>query len=66
MDRADTNPVSGVIQKEMTWHRLHNHLTALKTETVSYDLDGQPGFEFTRVIERSRDTLGRPSGWQLG
>jgi YD repeat-containing protein len=38
---------------------------ALKTETVSYDLDGQPGFEFTRVIDLSRDTLGRDSGWQL-
>jgi hypothetical protein len=30
------------------------------------DPDGQPGFEFSRVIERSRDTLGRSSGWQLG
>jgi hypothetical protein len=30
------------------------------------DLDGQPGFEFARVIERSRDTLDRSSGWQLG
>ena len=24
------------------------------------DPDGQPGFEFSRVIDRSRDTLGRP------
>jgi hypothetical protein len=31
----------------------------------SCDLDGQPGFEFSRVIDRSRDTLGRPSNWQL-
>jgi RHS repeat-associated protein len=38
---------------------------ALKTETISYDLDGQPGFEFSRVIDRSRDTLGRDTGWQL-
>jgi hypothetical protein len=27
----------------------------------SCDLGGQPGFEFSRVIDRSRDTLGRPS-----
>jgi hypothetical protein len=30
------------------------------------DLGGQPRFEFSRVIDRSRDTLGRSSGWQLG
>jgi hypothetical protein len=31
----------------------------------NYDLDGQSGYEFSRVIERSRDACGRSSGWQL-
>ncbi len=38
---------------------------AADTETVSYNLDGQPGFELSRVIDRSQDTLGRDTGWQL-
>jgi len=37
----------------------------LDTEMVSYDLDGQPGFEFSRVLDRSNDSLGRSTGWQL-
>jgi RHS repeat-associated protein len=37
----------------------------LDTETIAYNLDGQPGADFTRVIDRSQDTLSRESGWQL-
>jgi RHS repeat-associated protein len=39
---------------------------AIDTETVQYDLDpGTAGFEFTRVLDRSQDTLQRDSGWDL-
>jgi RHS repeat-associated protein len=37
----------------------------LDTETVSYDVDGQVGFEFSRTLDRSNDALGRDSGWKL-
>ncbi|MES2982261.1 MAG: RHS repeat-associated core domain-containing protein [Verrucomicrobiota bacterium] len=37
----------------------------LDTETIVYNLDGQPGVDFTRIIDRSQDNLGRESGWQL-
>jgi hypothetical protein len=35
----------------------------IDVETVSYTLPGQPAF--TRVIDRSQDTLSRETGWQL-
>ena len=38
---------------------------ALDTETVKYDLDHDGTYDFTRVLDRSRDTLNRNSGWQL-
>lgn len=38
---------------------------ALDKETVSYDLDADGNWDFTRVLDRSRDPLGRDSGWQL-
>jgi RHS repeat-associated protein len=38
---------------------------ALDTETVAYDLDHDGTADFTRVLDRSRDTLGRDTGWQL-
>ncbi|QTN31241.1 RHS repeat-associated core domain-containing protein [Akkermansiaceae bacterium] len=34
------------------------------TETITYNLPGQTAF--TRVIDRSRDNLNRPSGWKYG
>jgi RHS repeat-associated protein len=37
----------------------------LNTETIRYDLDLNGIFEFTRVLDRSRDTVGRDTGWQL-
>jgi YD repeat-containing protein len=38
----------------------------IDTETIAYDLDtGTPGFEFTRVLDRSQDVLGRPTGFDL-
>jgi RHS repeat-associated protein len=36
----------------------------LDTETITYTLPGQPAF--TRVLDRSQDTLLRDSGWVLG
>jgi RHS repeat-associated protein len=36
---------------------------ALDTETITYNLPGQPAF--TRVIDRSRDNLGRDTGYTL-
>jgi RHS repeat-associated protein len=38
----------------------------INTETIQYDLDpATPGYEFTRILDRSQDTLGRDSGWEL-
>jgi hypothetical protein len=37
----------------------------LDYETIFYNLDGQPGFEFSRVLDRSRDPLGRDRGFTL-
>jgi RHS repeat-associated protein len=36
------------------------------TETLAYDLDEDGTPDFTRVLHRSQDTLGRESGWRLG
>jgi RHS repeat-associated protein len=38
---------------------------ALDTETISYNLDGQPGFEFSRVLDRRPVNYGRDTGWEL-
>jgi len=38
---------------------------ALDTETVAYDLDHDGTADFTRVLDRSRDSLQRDTGWQL-
>lgn len=38
---------------------------ALDSETISYDLDHDGTADFTRVLDRSRDPLGRDKGWQL-
>jgi RHS repeat-associated protein len=38
---------------------------ALDTETIQYDLDHDGTADFTRVLDRSRDTLQRDNGWQL-
>jgi RHS repeat-associated protein len=38
---------------------------ALDTETISYDLNAASTPDFTRVIDRSQDTLERDNGWQL-
>lgn len=38
---------------------------ALDTETISYDLDHDGTADFTRVIDRSQDALGRDTGFQL-
>ena len=35
------------------------------TETIGYDLDGNGTTDFTRVLDRSQDSLRRDSGWQL-
>ncbi|MFT4177116.1 MAG: RHS repeat-associated core domain-containing protein [Luteolibacter sp.] len=38
---------------------------ALDTETISYDLDHDGTPDFTRVLDRSQDSILRDSGWQL-
>jgi RHS repeat-associated protein len=35
------------------------------TETISYNLDTSPGYEFFRVLDRTPTSLGRDTGWQL-
>ena len=37
----------------------------LDTETIRYDLDHNGSYEFSRVLDRSRDALNRDSGFQL-
>jgi hypothetical protein len=36
------------------------------TEVISYNLDAVAGYEFFRVLDRSRDALGRDTGFILG
>ena len=38
----------------------------MDTEVISYNLDATPGYEFFRVLDRSRDALGRDTGFILG
>ena len=38
---------------------------ALDTETIRYDLDHDGTYEFTRVLDRSDDALGRDTGFDL-
>jgi len=38
---------------------------ALDTESIAYDLDHDGTADFTRVLDRSRDSLQRDTGWQL-
>ena len=35
------------------------------TETIQYDIDRNSTYEFTRVLDRSRDSLNRDNGFQL-
>jgi hypothetical protein len=57
--------VSSVSQSSVSY--TYNPTTlALDTETISYNLDGAAGYEFTRVLDRSQDTLLRDSGYSLG
>jgi hypothetical protein len=39
---------------------------AVDTEVISYNLDATAGYEFFRVLDRSRDVLGRDTGFILG
>ena len=43
----------------------YNNLLQLDKETIKYDLDHNGSYEFIRTIDRSQDTLGRDSGFQL-
>ena len=38
---------------------------ALDTETIQYDIDHNGTYEFTRLLDRSRDSLNRDNGFQL-
>jgi len=56
---SETSLVSSVSQSSVSY--TYNPATlALDTETITYNLPGQPAF--TRVLDRSQDTLGRESG----
>jgi hypothetical protein len=46
-------------------HTYDANTLALDTETISYNLDGAAGYEFTGTLDRSQDTLLRDSGWEL-
>jgi RHS repeat-associated protein len=60
---SETSLVSSVSQSSVSY--TYNPATlALDTETITYTLPGQPAF--TRVLDRSQDTLGRDSGYSLG
>jgi RHS repeat-associated protein len=60
---SETSLVSSVSQSSVSY--TYNPTTlALDTETITYTLPGQPAF--TRVLDRSQDTLGRDSGYSLG
>ena len=37
----------------------------MDTEVISYNLDATPGYQFFRVLDRSRDALERDTGFQL-
>ena len=37
----------------------------MDTEVISYNLDATAGYEFSRVLDRSRDALGRDTGFQF-
>ena len=37
----------------------------MDTEVISYNLDATAGYEFFRVLDRSRDAIGRDTGFQL-
>jgi RHS repeat-associated protein len=53
---------NGIAQSVFTYD---SNSLALDYETIFYNLDGQPGFEFSRVLDRSRDPLGRDRGFTL-
>jgi RHS repeat-associated protein len=62
---SETSLVSSVSQSSVSY--TYNPTTlALDTETISYNLDATAGYEFTRVLDRSQDSLLRDSGWTLG
>ena len=43
----------------------YNNLLQLDKETINYDLDHNGSYEFIRTIDRSEDSLGRNTGFQL-
>lgn len=57
-----TSVSNGIAKSEFSYNSASLQLDA---ETISYDLDASPGFEFTRVLVRSHDSLGRDNGWEV-
>ena len=53
---------TGVAKSEFTYDPA---TLAQDTEIISYNLDGVASYEFTRVLDRSQDSLLRPTGWLL-
>lgn len=76
-DYSDTTPDVSITMDKLGRQTLVSNGTArttfgydpatlrLATETTEYDLDGSAGYEFSRVLNRSGDSIGRESGWVL-
>lgn len=62
LDRPLTVTQANQSQIEYTY----NNLLQLDKETAKYDIDRNGTYEFTRVLDRSIDSLGRSDGYTLG
>jgi RHS repeat-associated protein len=56
--------VTQAIQSQIEYSYNPSNLQ-LDTETIRYDIDHNGSYEFTRVLDRSQDSLQRDSDWQL-
>lgn len=57
---------SQITQAGHSWVYAYDASTLrLDTETINYDTDGNGTADFTRVLDRSQDSLGRNNGWAL-
>ncbi len=60
----ETATVTQASQSKITYAYDPTNLT-IDTETIQYDLDHDGTYEFARVLDRSKDTLTRDTGFQL-
>lgn len=57
-----TTQSNGVARSTFTYNSSN---LQIDSETIAYDLNADNTIDFTRVIDRSQDSLNRESGWQL-